>query len=76
MGCSNCISGFNYNPPQDINDGLDVGTLWSVKIDTALIAEAVKKIKCGKFNEIHSMLIYKDNMLVLEEYFKELFSCT
>jgi len=53
-----------------LNDGIAVGDLVSVNIDTAMISKAVNKINCGKFDEVHSMLIYKDNLLVLEEYFQ------
>jgi CubicO group peptidase (beta-lactamase class C family) len=53
-----------------MNDGIAVGALVGVNIDTAMVAKAVNKISCGNFGEVHSMLIYKDNMLVLEEYFQ------
>jgi len=41
-----------------------------VNIDSTLIAKAVTKIIEGKYKEVHSMLIYKDNKLVFEKYFK------
>lgn len=47
-----------------------VGTLDEVDIDQALIETAVNKIHRGKFGEVHSMLIFKDNKLVFEEYFQ------
>ena len=68
-GCSNCIPEYSYSPPVKINDGLETGSLTQVNADTSTIAEGVRMIRCGKFNEVHSMLIYKDGMLVLEEYF-------
>jgi CubicO group peptidase (beta-lactamase class C family) len=68
--CNNCITEFVYHPPKDINDGLGVGNMKDANINTAVIEKAVSKIQCGKFGEVHSMLIYKDNMLVLEEYFQ------
>ncbi|MBI9047561.1 MAG: serine hydrolase [Anaerolineaceae bacterium] len=40
-----------------------------MNIDSALIENAVDKILSGKFGEVHSMLIYKNDLLVLEEYF-------
>ena len=70
ISCNNCSSKFIYDQPENINDGLRVGTLESVNMDTAIIAKAVNKLHCGKFGEVHSMLIYKDNLLVLEEYFQ------
>jgi len=67
--CNYCDSNFIYHQPENINDGLHVGTLKSVSMDTAIIATAVNKLRCGKFGEVHSMIIYKHNLLVLEEYF-------
>jgi CubicO group peptidase (beta-lactamase class C family) len=69
LGCNHCISEFHYTPPENIKDGLNTGTLESVGIDSAIITKGIKKILCGKFNEVHSMLIYKDGLLVLEQYF-------
>ena len=70
ISCNNCNPNFIYHQPENINDGLHVGRLERVNMDTAIIATAVNKIRCGKFGEVHSMLIYKDNLLVLEEYFQ------
>ena len=61
---------YTYQPPENINDGLDVGILEEVNIDSALIEKAVNDINRGKYKEVHSMLIFKDDMLVLEEYFQ------
>jgi CubicO group peptidase (beta-lactamase class C family) len=61
---------YTYQPPENINDGLDVGSLEEVNIDSELIVKAVNDINRGKYKEVHSILIFKDNKLVLEEYFK------
>ena len=61
---------YAYRPPENINDGLDVGTLDEVSVDSELIEEAVNDIKRGKYREVHSILIFKDSKLVLEEYFE------
>jgi CubicO group peptidase (beta-lactamase class C family) len=63
-------SRYVYRSPEKINDGLDVGTLEEVNIDARLIENAVFRIEEGKYKEVHSMLIFKDDKLVLEEYFK------
>ena len=68
--CNTCNSTLIYHQPESINDGLQVGSLESVNIDTSIIATAVNKLSCGKFGEVHSMLIYKNDMLVVEEYFQ------
>lgn len=60
---------YKYNPPEKVKDGLDVGTLDEVNIDSSLIIKALNKINRGRYKEVHSMLIFKDNKLVLEEYF-------
>jgi CubicO group peptidase (beta-lactamase class C family) len=60
---------YTYYPPENINDGLDVGTLDEVNIDAELIEKAVNDINRGKYKEVHSMMIFKDGKLVLEEYF-------
>ena len=60
---------YTYRQPENINDGFDVGTLDDVNIDLSLIEKAVNDINRGKYKEVHSMLIFKDNKLVFEEYF-------
>ncbi|MHA1112823.1 MAG: serine hydrolase domain-containing protein [Promethearchaeota archaeon] len=70
-GCESESSGqYTYRPPENINDRVDVGTLDEVNIDAKLIVKAVDKIHQGKYKEVHSMLIFKDDKLVFEEYFK------
>ncbi|MDJ0751585.1 MAG: serine hydrolase domain-containing protein [Woeseiaceae bacterium] len=69
-GCfSESTTRYAYRPPQQIDDGFDVGTLDEVGLNSALLAKAVDRIKDGRFGEVHSMLIFKDNRLVFEEYF-------
>ena len=70
VGC-NCdpTLKYTYHPPEYINDGFEVGSLEEVNIDSSLLIKAVDKINCGKYDEVHSMIIFKDNKLVFEEYF-------
>jgi len=63
-------SQYTYRPPENIDDGFDVGSLAEVNIDLVLIVKAVDSICQGKYKEIHAMLIFKDNKLVFEEYFR------
>lgn len=70
QGCRTCNPDYSYDPPLDLGDGLVIGTLQEVNLDTAIMAKLWKKIKCGEFNEVHSMLIYKKNLLVFEAYFE------
>ncbi len=62
-------SQYTYQLPENIDDGLDVVTLDAVNIDANLLGAAVDQIRAGKYKEVHSMLIFKDNKLVFEEYF-------
>ena len=66
----NPSSQYTYRLPENINDGLDVGSIDEVNIDSVLIEKAVDSIYQGRYKEVHSMLIFKDDKLVFEEYFK------
>ena len=70
VGC-NCYPTlqYTYRPPEYINEGIEVGFLEEVNIDTVLLKKAVDKINYGKYDEVHSLLIFNDNKLVFEEYF-------
>ncbi len=61
---------YTYRPPDQMEDGLKTGTLDEVNLDARYLAEAVNEIKRGRYKEVHSILIFKDNKLVFEEYFK------
>jgi len=67
--CCTSKSNYTYKQPDSINDGLQVDQLHNIGIDTTIIAKAINKINNSKFGEVHSMLIYKNDKLVLEEYF-------
>jgi len=71
VGC-NCEPNvkYSYHPPEQSNDGFEVGSLEEVNIDSALLKKAVDKINCGDYDEVHSIIIFKDNKLVFEEYFQ------
>jgi len=60
---------YSYAQPVNLNDGIAIGNIDDTDINVSLINKAVEKVHAGKFNEIHSFLIYKDNKLILEEYF-------
>ncbi len=60
---------YTYQQPEKMNDGLDVGNLNDVFVDSEPLVEMVRKTIDGKYQNIHSILIYKNNKLVLEEYF-------
>jgi len=70
VSCNNCVSKYSYQQPKFIDDGLEVGTLEQAVIDSQMIAKAIGCIYANKYDQIHSMLIYKDTMLVFEKYFE------
>ena len=61
---------YPYYVPSELNDGLKTGSLIEVGIDENMLRKAVGRIDNGKYGEIHSMLIYKDDMLVFEDYYE------
>lgn len=58
-----------YQKPKKTTDGLETGSLAGEFKNPELIIEMVKETIKGKFPDVHSILIYKNNKLVLEEYF-------
>ena len=71
VSCKLNLSGqYIYQVPEYKNDGILAGTLHEVNIDSTMIKLAINKILNGQYKEVHSILIYRDNKLVLEEYFE------
>ena len=67
--CSASGPEYSYTQPPDLGDGLASGTLDQVGIDEEIIAQLIDRIRDGKYSAVHSLLIYKDDKLVLEDYF-------
>ena len=55
--------------PVHLQDGISTGTLEDVGIQTDVIAGIVDDVAAGFYPNRHSLLIYKDDKLVLEKYF-------
>jgi CubicO group peptidase (beta-lactamase class C family) len=51
------------------NDGIDTSTLSEVGMNTRVIDDITTKITSGFYPNIHSLLIYKNDKLVYENYF-------
>jgi CubicO group peptidase (beta-lactamase class C family) len=58
-----------YHKPKKTTDGLETGSLQDEFKNPEPIIDMVKETIKGKFPDVHSILIYKNNKLVLEEYF-------
>lgn len=55
--------------PPSLNDGLSIGSFHEVRLDSAKLLVLIRKITGNEFKNVNSLLIYKSNKLVLEEYF-------
>ncbi|MEM1408226.1 MAG: 6-aminohexanoate hydrolase, partial [Bacteroidota bacterium] len=56
---------YDYQQPQQLGDGLEVGTLEGVFNNPEPILQMVKNTISGEYPEVHSILILKNNKLVL-----------
>ena len=63
---------YQYFMPVQLNDGLASGELSDAGFNTALINQLMQKVvqqdESQGYKQLHSLLIYKDGALVLEEY--------
>jgi CubicO group peptidase (beta-lactamase class C family) len=60
---------YKYNKPTQSTDNFLCSTLEDVGLDTVQIYKLINKILAREIPNIHSLLLFKDNRLVLEEYF-------
>lgn len=65
----NPISKYHYRVPDPTGEGWKCSSLAEAGMDSALIVALMNKILSREIPEIHSLLILKDDQLVLEEYF-------
>ena len=69
ISCENDFSAqIPYNPPLQTDDGIDVGTMDQVEMDTQYMSNCLWQIYNNKYDQVHSILVYKDDLLVFEEY--------
>lgn len=59
-----------YSQPKDLGDGWETNHLKSQNVDTNLIYKMFSQLK-EKENQIHSVLLVKNDQIIIEEYFKE-----
>lgn len=60
---------YTYKVPIVLNDGIEVGSLDSTRNGFEKVNRAIQKILDKQTDNIKSLLIYKDDKLILEEYF-------
>jgi len=64
---------FNYFEPVQLDDGIQTGNLNDSNLDPNLINQLMVKTvqpETTGYRELHSLLIYKDGCLVVEEYYR------
>lgn len=61
-------STYTYTQPKTLDDGWQTNTLRSQNIDTTMIYNMFSQLKKEK-HKLHSVLVIKNNELVIEEYF-------
>jgi CubicO group peptidase (beta-lactamase class C family) len=68
IGCRQSNSKI-VNKPMSIQDGISVSTLIDVGMQESVINDLIDSIKSGFYPNRHSLLIYKNDKLVSENYF-------
>ncbi len=63
------VENYSYEVPEQKKDGLITGDLFQEFSNPEPIINMVKETIRGNFPEVHSILIFKNEKLVLEEYF-------
>jgi CubicO group peptidase (beta-lactamase class C family) len=62
-------SNYQYKPPADLHDGIAVGDIVRSPLGAVTANAIVRAILDGTYKDVHSVLLYQDGKLVLEEYF-------
>ena len=59
---------YDYQTPDQLDDGWVTASLNSVGMDSLLIEQLVNRIYGKQYKNVHSIVIIKDGKLVFEEY--------
>jgi CubicO group peptidase (beta-lactamase class C family) len=62
-------SSYRYRPPVDMHDGIAVGDIARSPLGALTANAIVRAILDGTYKDVHSVLLYQDGKLLLEEYF-------
>jgi hypothetical protein len=60
---------WKYHKPDDLHDGIPVGSITGSGLDTALIHVMIDRVVNGTYKDVNSILLIKNGKLILEEYF-------
>jgi CubicO group peptidase (beta-lactamase class C family) len=60
---------YQYKPPADLHDGIAVGDIARSPLGPVTANAIAGAILDGTYKDVHSVLLYQDGKLVLEEYF-------
>jgi len=60
---------YTYSTPVQLDDGFTTGNLSDAGFDTSRTNRLLSRTLTNGYRELHSLLIYKDDKLVLEEYY-------
>jgi CubicO group peptidase (beta-lactamase class C family) len=62
-------SNYRYAVPADMHDGIPVGDIGRSPLGAETANAIVRAILDGTYKDVHSVLLYQDGKLVMEEYF-------
>ncbi len=65
----NLPADYHYHPPADLHDGIAVGDIARTPLGVATADAIVRGILGGTYKDVHSVLLYQNGKLVMEEYF-------
>lgn len=68
FSCSEKVQ-YTYSVPEKTNDGWATAELGEVDVDSEKISHLIRDILNRKFKNIDSVLLVKNEKLILEEYF-------
>ncbi len=63
------VAAYEYTVPEKLSDGWETASLSSENVTAEPLKELIERITSGGYKSIRSILIVKNNKLVLEEYF-------
>lgn len=60
---------YHYHPPANLHDGIATGSIAHTPLGIATANTIVRRVLDGQYKDLHSVLLFLDGKLVLEEYF-------